>query len=357
MEAIQGQEIEMTTLQSKDLWEKAGKWDDDKVDIWFKTKLKNETELGLAFSHEEAIAEMLRGHLSSYKDLPQYIYQFQTKFRNETRAKSGVMRGREFLMKDMYSFNKTKEDMDAFYEDAKQAYIKIFNRIGLGDITYVTAADGSVFGDRSDEFQTLSEAGEDIIYIDEASRIAINEEVYTDEKIAELGLKKENLVKKKSIEVGNIFPIEDKVAKQIDFTYTDDEGKEQPIYMGSYGIGIGRAMGTIVETLSDKKGIVWPEEVSPFRIHLVTLGTNNEDVVNFAEGIYSSLTEQRIEVLYDDRDAMPGEKLADSDLLGITTRMIIGRKTLESGEIEIVDRATGKVTMRTESDVLAGKTS
>lgn len=355
MNSISGQEVEMTTLQDSGKWKQAGKWDDDVVDIWFKTQLKNGAELGMAFSHEEAFAELLGNHINSYKDLPRYVYQFQTKFRNELRAKSGIMRGREFYMKDMYSFNTSISEMNKFYKEASDAYERIFSRAGIGDFTFKTVADGSVFGDRSHEFQTVSEVGEDIIYIDEDKKLAINKEVYTDEKIKELDLDKGNLIEKKSIEVGNIFPIEDKVSKSMDFTFKNSEGKEELVIMGSYGIGLGRLMGAIVETLSDDKGIVWPKEVSPFDIHLVTLGTDNEEVVEFANHVYDAFKERGIEVLYDDRDARPGEKLADSDLIGISTRIVIGKKTIESGEVEVVDRKTGKVRYISESEIMSGE--
>lgn len=352
MNAIGAQEVEMTTLQDKEKWEKAGKWDDEVVDVWFKTKLKNDTELGLAFSHEEAFADLLKDHLNSYKDFPKYIYQFQTKFRNELRAKSGIMRGREFYMKDMYSFNKTNEDLYEFYNQAYKAYQIVFERVGIGEITYPTHADGSVFGDKSHEFQTLSEVGEDNIYLDEEKGIAINEEIYSDEKLEEFGLDKEKLVMKKSIEVGNIFPIEDKVAKKMEFTYMDEEGKPQDVIMGSYGIGLGRLMGTVVEVLSDEKGIVWPESISPFKVHLISLNTDNEEVKEKAESIYKKLQEENIEVLYDDRDKGAGEKFSDSDLIGIPKRIVVSKKSLEEGKLEIIDRKTGNVTLVEESDIV-----
>lgn len=348
MNEIGGQEIEMASLQDPEIWKKADKWDDEKVDVWFKTKLKNDTELGLAFSHEEVIAEMLKGHIVSYKDLPRAIYQFQTKFRNELRAKSGIMRGREFIMKDMYSFSRSKEELYKFYEKAKLAYAKVFDRVGLGEHTYVTAASGGVFGEKSHEFQTLSEAGEDTIYLDEQTGEAINQEIYTDEKIEEAGLQKDKLVEKKSIEVGNIFPIEDLVAKKIDFMFTNENGKQSPVYMGSYGIGLGRVMGTIAEVLSDDKGLVWPTEIAPFHVHLVRLG-EEEQVISVADEYYELLKTHGIEVLYDDRDVRPGEKFNDSDLIGIPMRLVVSAKAVSAGEYELIDRQSGKTMGVTES--------
>jgi prolyl-tRNA synthetase len=344
MNSIGGQEIEMTTLQSKELWVKAGKWSDDVVDCWFKTKLKNDTELGLAFSHEEAIVEMLKQHLSSYKDLPIYLYQFQTKFRNELRAKSGIMRGREFLMKDMYSFNRTLEELHQFYNEALEAYRRVFKRVGLGNLTYVTMADGKPFSNVSHEFQTLSDAGEDIIHINEKDGIAINDEVFED-RIKEQGLDRNDFSKaEKSIEVGNIFPIEDIIAKKMDFTYTDQEGKPQPIIMGSYGIGLGRLMGTVVEVLSDDKGIVWPKEIAPFDLHLIVLASGEgKGVHSYAEEIYMELENMGIEILYDDRDLRVGEKFGDADLIGIPIQVIVSEKLVGENKVEIKDRANGEV--------------
>ncbi len=295
---------------------------------------------------------MLMQHLNSYKDLPQYIYQFQTKFRNELRSKSGIMRGREFLMKDMYSYNKTKKDLYEFYDLAKEAYKKVFDRIGIGDITFITVADGSVFGDWSHEFQTLSEVGEDIIYLDREKKIAINEEVYSDEKIKELGLKKENLEQVKSIEVGNIFPIEKKVSDALGLTYIDEKGTPQPIWMGSYGIGIGRTMGTVVEVSNDDKGIIWPLSIAPFAVHLIELSNQNAEISKKAEEVYKWLTEQGIEVLWDDRDLPAGQKFSDSDLIGIPNRIVVSAKTEDKVELK---RRTEDKTEVLSLDVLLQK--
>lgn len=339
MNAIGGQEIEMTTLQDPEIWKRADKWNDEKVDVWFKTKLKNGSELGLAFSHEEVIAEMLKHHVSSYKDLPLFVYQFQTKFRNELRAKSGIMRGREFLMKDMYSFTRTEDELMEFYEQAKNAYLNVMNRVGLGDYTYLTRADGSVFGPWSDEFQVLSEMGEDTIFIDKDKKVAINKEVYTDDTIWELGLDKNTLVESRAIEAGNIFPIGTRVADAIGFTYTDEQGEQEPIVMGSYGIGLGRLMGTVVEVLADDKGIVWPEAVAPFKVHLLVLGKERTgEVWDFAEEVCTRLEEDGFDVLFDDREASPGEKLADADLMGMPYRAVVSDRTVGEKKIEIKRR-------------------
>ena len=350
MNAIGGQELTLTALQDKSLWEKTDRWDDVKVDNWFKTKLKNDTEVGLGITHEEPLTQIMSEYVSSYRDLPIYAFQFQTKFRNETRAKSGIMRGREFLMKDLYSFSKDDVEHAAFYEKAKQAYVNIFKRVGIGDRTYITRASGGIFSPFSDEFQTVCDAGEDIIYVDEKSGMAVNKEVYTDETLKELDLKKENLVEKKSIESGNIFNLGTRFSEPLGLMYQDEKGESRPVVMGSYGLGPSRLMGTLVEVLSDDKGIVWPQAVAPFHIHLMHLGQADE-VKKHAEKLYALLTEKSIEVLYDDRDVRPGEKFADSDLLGIPWRVVISEKTIAAGTYEVKNRASGEVTMVAPNDL------
>lgn len=354
MNKVCGQEMEMASLQDKNLWEKTDRWDDKKVDNWFKTSLKGGSELGLGFTHEEPLTQLMSDYISSYKDLPIYPYQFQTKFRNELRAKSGIMRGREFLMKDLYSFSKNEEGHNNFYEKMKTAYMNIFNRLGLGDKTYITFAPGGSFSEFSHEFQLLSSVGEDIIYVDKNKKIAVNKEVYTDEVLDKLDLKKENMEEERSVEVGNIFSLGTKFSDALNLKYKNESGEEEYVVMGSYGIGLGRLMGAIVENLSDDSGIIWTEEVSPYQIHLVTLGTDSSEVVEFADQVYDSLKDRGIEVLYDDRDTRPGEKLADSDLIGISTRIVIGKKTIESGEVEVIDRKTKKVKHVSESDIMSG---
>ena len=351
MNGIGGNELFLTALQDKNIWEKTNRWSDDVVDNWFKTELKNESELGLGFTHEEPLTSLMTEYISSYRDLPQYVYQFQTKFRNETRAKSGIMRGREFIMKDLYSFSKNDSEHAEFYEKAKQAYIKIFDRAGLGDSTYVTFASGGTFSKYSHEFQTVTDAGEDIIYVHEAKKIAINKEVYTDEVLQDLGVTKEELVEKKAVEVGNIFSLGTKFSDAFELTYSDEKGEKNPVVMGSYGIGPGRLMGTIVETLSDEKGIIWPESVSPFKIHLILLAGKDDKARNFADKLYADLRAKNIEVLYDDRDARAGEKFADSDLIGIPHRVIVSDKALEQNKLEYKNRKTGEVKMIEEADV------
>lgn len=342
MNAIDGQESVMSSLQERETWEPTNQWDDKEVDIWFKTKLKNDTEVGLAVTHEASFTKMLKNYLSSYKDLPFYIYQFQTKFRNETRAKSGVMRTREFVMKDLYSFSRDEKEHNEFYEKAKQAYINIFKRVGIGHFTYLTFASGGMFSKFSHEFQTITGAGEDIIYIDRDKNIAINKEVYVDDVIESLGLNKENLVEEKAVEVGNIFTLGTRFSDALDLKFTDENGDKKSVFMGSYGIGPGRLMGTIVETLSDDKGIIWPESVAPFKVHLLLLG-EDEKVKNEAENLYKKLQKENIEVLFDDRVGVsPGEKFADSDLLGIPYRVVVSPRSIKDGGFEVKKRIEEK---------------
>ena len=352
MNKVGGQEILLTSLQEKDAWEKTNRWvTNPDVDVWFTTKLKNETELGLAFTHEEPLTRLMKEHIRSYRDLPVYPYQIQTKFRNELRPKGGILRGREFLMKDLYSFSKTQKEHDDFYEKSKVAYKNIFNRIGIGDKTFITFASGGTFSRYSHEFQTITSAGEDTIYLDRESGIAINKEVYIDEVIEELGLKKENLVEERAIEVGNIFKLGTKFSESLGLTYTNESGNSVPVVMGSYGIGPSRLMGTIVELLSDEKGIVWPEAVAPFRVHLVILG-NSPEVAVAGDMFYEKLKTLGVETLYDDRDLRPGEKFADSDLIGIPTRVVISEKTLQAGKLEVKKRIASEAEMMDEEEFL-----
>lgn len=353
MDAVGSQEMHMPSLQDSSLWEMSDRWSDDNVDVWFKTELKAGGTVGLAWTHEEVITNVMRQYISSYKDLPFSAYQIQTKFRNEMRAKSGIMRTREFWMKDAYSFSANQEQHDAFYEACALAYMKIFTRLGIGDMTYKTFASGGAFTKFSHEFQTLAEAGEDVVYVNEKKGIAINEEVLEAADLSELGVSKEEMVKRKSIEVGNIFSLGTKFSEAIGLTFKDEHGEEKPVIMGSYGIGPARAMGTIVDLLSDEKGIVWPEEVAPFKIHLVALNTDDAEILDWAEGVYMSLKDLGIDVLFDDRDARAGEKFADSDLLGMPYRVVLSRKLKESGQFEVVTRKTGEVRMLTEEELMA----
>jgi prolyl-tRNA synthetase len=315
MNAIGGQEVTMPSLQNPEVWKKTNRWDDSIVDVWFKSRLAAGGEVGFGWTHEEVVTNLMTQYISSYKDLPRYVYQIQNKFRNEMRAKSGIMRTREFLMKDLYSFSKSEAEHDAFYEACATAYMNVFNRIGIGDKTYRTFASGGAFSKFSHEFQTLAEAGEDVVYVNEEKGIAVNSEVLEVADLSELGVTREELVERKSIEVGNIFSLGTKFSEALGLTYTNETGVDTPVIMGCYGIGPARSMGTIVDLLSDEKGIVWPESVAPYRVHLVLLNQQDGEVRDWADGIYASLVKGGAEVLYDDRDATTGNKFADSDLI------------------------------------------
>ena len=350
MNAVGGMEMSLTALQQKDAWEASGRWDDKVMDVWFKTKLANGSEVGLAPTHEEPLTNLMKNFIHSYKDLPAYPYQFQTKFRNELRSKSGLMRGREFLMKDLYNFSRNQEEHEKFYESMVEAYNKIFSRLGIGDITYKTFASGGSFSKYSHEFQTISDVGEDKIYVHEAKKIAINQEVFNDEVLADLGIDKNELVEKTAVEAGNIFTLGTRFSDALDLKFTDEDGTTKPVFMGSYGLGPSRLMGILAEHFADERGLVWPENVAPFKVYLARIG---ENVNEYADKLYNELTEKGVEVLYDDRDVRAGQKFADSELLGIPYRVTISDRTIDSGEVEISERKNSEKILLTYEQLLA----
>ena len=337
MNAIKSNELIMTGLQRKDVWEKTGRWDEKVVDIWFKSKLQDGTDVGFGWSHEEPIVEMMQQYIQSYKDLPASVYQFQTKVRNELRAKSGIMRGREFVMKDMYSFHATAEDLERYYNESIEAYKRVFERLGIADDTYVTFASGGAFTKFSHEFQTICDAGEDVVYLHREKNIAVNEEVI-DDAVKELGISRDELEQVKTAEVGNIFNFGTQKTDEMELYYTDESGKQASLYLGSYGIGVTRVMGVIVEKFSDDRGIVWPEAVAPFRVYLARLG-NDGAIIKAADKLYDELQTNGISVLYDDSDKRPGEKFADADLIGLPHRLVVSAKTVEAGRFEYKQRS------------------
>lgn len=349
MNAIGGNEISLTALQNPETWQASGRWSDEVMDVWFKTKLSNGREFGLAPTHEEPITKMMKNFINSYKDLPVYPYQFQTKFRAELRSKSGLMRGREFLMKDLYSFSENREQHDEFYEKISQAYARVFARLGLGDFTYKTFASGGSFSKFSHEFQTVSPVGEDTIYISDEKKIAINEEVLTDEVLTELGLNREDLREEKAVEVGNIFTLGYKFSEALGLKFIDRDGAKKPVFMGSYGIGPSRVMGMIAEHFSDDKGLVWPENVAPAKVYLVQIGDRSKQL---AEEIYKEFQVKGVEVLFDDREARPGQKFADAELMGIPYRVTVSDRLMESDSFELVERVSGELKILNRDELL-----
>ena len=351
--AIGGQELSMTALQDPRVWHQTDRWDDDVLDVWFKTTLANGSEVGLGNTHEEPITNMMTEYIHSYKDLPVSVYQFQTKFRNEKRAKSGIMRGREFLMKDLYSFARSRDEHDVFYERAIEAYHRIFRRIGIGDRTYITSAGGGSFSPYSHEFQTVCDAGEDMIYLDTVHEMAINDEIYSDDVIQDLGLDRSAMKKQSAVEVGNIFSLGTKFSDALGLTYLDEHNESQPVIMGSYGIGPGRVMGTLVELFADSDRMCWPASVAPFHLHLIQLGTDEKSTEQ-AERLYEACHRAGVTVLWDDRaERTAGEKFAESDLIGIPTRVIVSERAREAGGVEVSDRSADKTDIMDEDALLS----
>jgi prolyl-tRNA synthetase len=355
MDAIGGKEIIMSSLQRKELWEETDRWSDKNVDVWFKSKLAAGGDVGFGWSHEEPITSMMKQFIASYRDLPVYVYQFQNKFRNELRAKSGIMRGREFVMKDMYSYTADAAAHKVFYDAAIEAYFKVFKRVGLGDRTFLTLASGGAFTFFSHEFQTISDVGEDTIYVDK-NNISVNKEVLDNEELSKglflrTGFDRESAKEYQAVETGNIFDFGGIKSEQLGLSYKDETDQSTLVHLGSYGIGITRLMGILVETFADEKGIVWPESVAPFKLHLVSLGKDGDETSKVAEELYNDLVKKGASVLFDDRDASAGQKFADSDLLGMPWRIVAGRDAA-GGMFEVVNRATGEVVKKSKDEVL-----
>ena len=339
MQKIGGQEVFLPALHPKDNWQKTDRW---KYPEMFKLKNRSGKDFSLGWTHEEIITPLAQKFVNSYKDLPVYVYQFQDKFRDELRAKSGLLRGIEFIMKDFYSFHKDEKELDSFYDKMTKAYFNVFKRCGLKNVI-LTAASGGAFSKYSHEFQIVTPYGEDEIYLCSKCNLAINKEIIEEEKHTCPQCGNKNLEVKKSIEVGNIFKLKNKFAKPFNFTVKDENGNEKEVLMGCYGIGLGRLMGTIVEIHNDEKGIVWPEDVSPFKYHLIPVG--GKDVIKKADKIYQDLQKKGIKVLYDDRDKSAGEKFADSDLMGIPFRLVISNNTLAKSSVELKKRNSNKISL------------
>lgn len=353
MNAIDGQELSLPLLHPKEIWNETGRWDSAK-EVMYQLVDTRGREHALSFTHEEIVMDLLRKKISSYKDLPVYLYQFSTKFRNETRAAGGLLRGREFLMKDLYSAHVSEEDLMKYYELAKAAYLKIFSRLGLK--VKVTEASGGVFtSNRTHEFQVINKVGEDTIYFcDTCSDFGQNKEIFNHKAGDNCpNCKKGKITEARAIEVGNIFPLGKSYSEKMKAFFTDANGQSQPIWFGSYGIGVTRVMATLVEEYHDEKGIIWPEALAPFRVHLIEIGQGKSQITNHpsillragnsqpnADGVYQKLIEAGIEVLWDDRgDVSPGQKFAEADLIGCPYRVVISEKSLAAGGLELKKRS------------------
>lgn len=352
MDNIGGQEIAMTVFQPKHLWEETGRWSKTVGEVMYKCKEGNK-EIGLGPTHEEMLTDIIRRHVKSYTELPLYIYQIQIKFRKEPRARSGLLRGREFLMKDLYSFHSSEKDFKRYYEIVKKAYSKIFKRCGLAAI--ITEASGSGFTkEYTHEFQVLAPEGEDVIICCPKRDFAQNQEIANTKAGNRCPSCKNILNKVRSIEVGNIFPLGIRYSKDMNAYFIDRDGKKKLIIMGSYGIGISRTMGAVVEVHHDEKGIIWPGEITPFQVHLIQV-ENTGRVKKMSERLYENLWKGNCEVLYDDRaDKTTGEKFADCDLIGIPVRVVVSERTLAKKSVEIKKRKESRTKLIKLKGVLNG---
>lgn len=344
MNAAGGQEILLPAMSPKNLWEETGRWTTIDPPL-FKFKDRHDKEIALGPTHEEVITDLVRRRVQSYKDLPFALYQIQNKFRNEIRSTGGLLRVREFVMKDLYSFHESEEDLEKYFEKMVEVYEKVFNRCGIKPII-TKASGGSIGGSTTYEFQAPTKVGEDIVYLNRETGKAFNKELLDEIPEKERG----DYEQIPAVEAGQVFSLGTKYSKAMGATFVDRDGKQKDIVMGCYGIGLGRLMGTIVEVFHDEHGIIWPEEVAPFAIHLISLGNNNE-VNKAAENIYHKLTKKGVEVLWDDREESSGGKLADADLIGIPTRYIASEKTLKEDSVEVKKRSEEAVTFQKISSI------
>lgn len=351
MNGAGGVELLMPSFHPKELWEKTGRWT-TMTDL-YKVADSSGREVALGPTHEEVVTPLVGSFVSSYRDLPRSVYQFQNKFRMELRAKSGILRGREFLMKDMYSFHRDEKDLADYYEKMKAVYKRVFERVGIGENTYLTFALGGSFSKYSHEFQTVTEAGEDTISICDKCKVAINKEVKVEQPNCP-SCGGSVFREEKAIEVGNIFELKTKYSGAFELSYKDEEGKSQPVQMGCYGIGLGRVMGAVVEVFADEKGLIWPEAIAPFHVHLLNLSTDEDAVNKVALALYRELEQKGVEVFYDDRKGVSaGEKFKDSDLLGIPLRVVVSKKTLAGSKLEIKKRADEAAKLVAKEELLA----
>lgn len=350
MNNVGGQEILMPAMQPKENWETTGRWSG--MDVLFKVKSEHGYELALGPTHEEIITPLAKNIINSYRDLPLAVYQIQSKFRDEARAKSGLLRGREFRMKDLYSFHTSEEDLAKYYKQVADAYNKVFERLGIPAI--YTEASGGSFSKYSHEFQVEVESGEDAIYVCNKCGLAKNKEIYTD-GVSCTSCNASDFRETRACEVGNIFELKTRFSESFDLTFTAEDGSKQLVQMGCYGIGPSRCMGVIVEKHHDDNGIIWPEAVAPFKVHLIALpGKDDDSVITAADQLYQNLQAAGVEVLYDDRTGVSaGEKFADSDLIGIPYRVVISGKTMAENKLELKLRAGSDSELITEAELLA----
>lgn len=345
MDAIGGQELLMPMLHPKHNWVQTGGW--DSIDVLFKLESRTGREYALGQSEEEIVTPLVMSRVNTYRDLPQHVYQIGWKFRDELRSKSGVMRGREFLMKDMYSFHEDQEDFDRFYAIAKEAYLRIYERLGL-----VEASGGSFTEKISYEFMVLTDAGEDDILYCDSCEYCVNTEIASVKEASTCPkCGRGSLQAARASEVGNVFDLGQKYGRDFDLGFIGrDEQKHFPV-MGCYGVGLTRLMGVIVEKFHDDKGIIWPEAIAPARIHLASLGTDAE-VLDAAASLYRTLTQRGISVLWDEREVSAGIKFKDADLIGLPWRVVVSSRTLKEGKVEIKPR-TGEAELITIEELFS----
>ena len=343
MNAIEGQEVFLPVLAPKKIWQETNRWETMDPPL-FKLKDRHQKELSLGPTHEEIITDLARRRVTSYKDLPFYLYQIQNKFRNEMRSSGGLLRVREFIMKDLYSFHASEDDLKKYYEKVKKAYLKIFQRCGL-KVVPIEAESGAIGGMLSHEFALIAESGEDKILACPKCDYGANLN-----KVGKIKLCpkcKTELISSQGIESGHIFDLGTKYSQPMKACFIDKKGIKQSIVMGCYGIGLGRLMAATVEVHHDQKGIIWPTSVAPFQVHLIELNAEQE-----AEKIYKSLQKEQIEVLYDDREESAGVKFADADLIGVPLRIVVSKKTLEKESVEFKKRNEEKIKLVKIKDIL-----
>lgn len=357
MNKIGAQEVFLPSLQPKELWQKTGRWDNMAPPL-FKVKDQHDREYALGPTHEEVITQLAKGRIESYRDLPQAVFQIQNKFRNEMRATGGLLRTREFLMKDLYSFHATKKSLDNYYQDVKKAYFRIFEKCNLKAVA-VEADPGAIGGSQSEEFMIESPSGEDEVLVCTGCDFGANrEKVGEIEECPECGAE---LEKRSCIEEAHAFYLGDKYSKDMGATFTTKKGEQKPVLMGCYGVGVGRLMATVVEVNHDDQGIIWPLEIAPFQVHLIQVETDKK-VERTAKRVVKSLQQEGIEVLYDERDKSAGEKLVEADLIGIPFRLVVSEKSLEQDSVEVKMRVedevelipTDKITREMESRIVTG---